>query len=420
MLFDISVLKPYESASTLWDTYGYLETAPPYHFCWSHILYEGDGWDSYYRFVLANYPMNIPALYDQPFDPYEYVKCLIVNSSWYHHAENDQRFSSDDAERLGEWIYTRCSGGEGENEFRKEDLDQLSGSGYTGNFTAQFVKVVEIDNLTLNKGDVFKPMPFDAYYYKQASVPTLTGNYVGGIFAIKVENTLTLNGGHIDLTGAGILPEVDSYRPLSEQEKLAALDSDSRAGEENSLAVERMPLNVGDGACFIFAKNIVVTDPSSRIGNPNLRGVANCRGAADDSNTPNGATNIGGSNIFIACETFKGFNPAIISKYRSGSADDGLGKGLSRAFIHVEKPYLSDVPNDGRLYYLDTPDFNRKLCYRLHGQDNEIPLYDSANGKAVALNTSDGIFYANLVSESDSEASEIRIRIGDSNYALKR
>ena len=267
----------------------------------------------------------------------------------------------------------------------------------------QFPIVAEFKNLTLNAGDVFKPIPF---------------NGCGGVFFIKVNDTLTFNGGHIDLTGAGIPTSQESYRRLAAQESNAALDSGTQIGEENKQCVDYFPLNVGDGACFIFAKNIRVTNSASRIGNPNSKGVANCRGAADDSKTPSGTTNIGGSNIFIACETFQGFTPDLISKYRTGSANDGLGKGLARAFIHVENKNQCDVPQDRRLYYLDTQATAPKLHLRKNGAVEDIQLSDTKSGNAVGIKTADGIFYANLVDPSDANASSLRVRLNNTTYAL--
>ena len=60
-----------------------------------------------------------------------------------------------------------------------------------------------------------------------------------------------------------------------------------------------------------------------------------------------------------------------------------------------------------------------KLCIRINGAIVEIPLTATAASPAVALKTSNGIFYAQLVSPSDSAASPLRIRINGTIYALK-
>ena len=148
----------------------------------------------------------------------------------------------------------------------------------------------------------------------------------GGVLAFKCSDTFTLNGGHIDLTDCGLPTDTSTtFRPNTTQENSGTLDTDLYSGCENSITKDKLLLNCGDGACWILAKNIV-TQTASRIGNPNSQGVQYCRGATDSKPSHTGS-NVGGSSILIACDSWSGFNPANISKYRTNSG----GRGLARA-----------------------------------------------------------------------------------------
>lgn len=384
-----------------WDSEWELQTTPPYEFCWTKIYGENVYGDSSVdRLTVIQDIYTNPA----PISLYRRGADIIWYSYGILHHSLYKEQSADAVRGFGSWNHGTASYSEGEYSFSNiNKYNPILGH----NDHIQFASASEFENLTLNAGDVFQPMPFNAY-----------NDAIGGIFVIRVTDTLTFNGGHIDLTGAGISTSEASYRPLAAQESNAALDSGTQTGDENKQCVDYFPLNVGDGACFIFAKNIRVTNSASRIGNPNSKGVALCRGAADDSNTPSGTTNIGGSNIFIACETFQGFTPDLISKYRTGSASDGLGKGLCRAFIHVEDNTQCDVPQDGRLYYLDTQATAPKLHLRKNNAVEDIQLSETKSGNAVGIKTADGIFYANLVATNAANASSLRIRLNNTTYAL--
>lgn len=277
--------------------------------------------------------------------------------------------------------------------------------------------------------------------------------YCGGIIALKADE-LVFNGWTIQIP-AGIPTSLSNLRPLTTQEQNGTLDSQSRAGEENSIP-NPFPMNVGDhsgGLVFIIANKIYfetpsyydedtgeeievpttlnMFDPSGAIGSRynylSHEGVANCRGATDDSNTPSGYSNVGGPGIFIACKRFHGFEPRLIRKYVTTTSNTGA-KGLSRAYIAIADQDNSDIPQDGRLYFLDNliesdpepePEpITHKLRYRKGGSTFDIPLSNSKTGKAVAVKTVDGIFYANLVDPAAENASDIRVRAGGQTYAL--
>ncbi len=190
------------------------------------------------------------------------------------------------------------------------------------------VTIPHFKNLTLNSGEVL--------------VPNVSNQ--GYPLAFKCSETLTFNGGHIDLTGAGT-----SVRPLLNQESAGTLDTDKYSGWENSATKDRFVINHGDGAVFIIAKNITVADDTSRIGNPNSQGVQYCRGASDSYNVPSGVTNVGGSTILICAGSFTGFTPKLIAKYRTGQSMYTDHAGLGRCYIASG----TKLRNDEGLYAYD-------------------------------------------------------------------
>ena len=188
--------------------------------------------------------------------------------------------------------------------------------------------------MCLKGGAILSPQPFNPFRYH------------GGVLALKVFDTLTFDGGNINLVDCGIpTARAGLLRPIKYQESAfrGETDAGELAGEEN---IDGLTLNAGDGACFISARKIIGSE-NSRIGNPKTYGKANCRAAADTIFKPSNVTNIGGSSIFIAAETFDDFNPKMLAKYRS--AELPAGKGLARAYIATN----SDIPADGKLYARD-------------------------------------------------------------------
>lgn len=196
----------------------------------------------------------------------------------------------------------------------------------------RIVTVPHFKNLTLNAGESITP----------------NGGYCP--IAFKCSDTLTFNGGHIDLSGKGLSKyDHTQTRPLLNQETNGTLDTDKYSGWENSATKDRLLLNMGDGAAFIIAKKIVVANDESRIGNPDTTGIQYCRGATDSYNVPSGVTNIGGSTILICAGTFTDFTPKLIAKYRTGTATDGNGAGLARCYIASG----TTLRNDEGLYAYD-------------------------------------------------------------------
>ena len=220
-----------------------------------------------------------------------------------------------------------------------------------GRYHVQAITIAQFESLTLNTGMQIVPPMFSA------------STFIGGITAFKCADTLTFNGGHINLTERGIPVASKALRPLFAQESSGTLDTDTYSGWENSVTVDRFLLNSGDGAAFIVAKSLTCNS-SSRIGNINLHGAQFCRGASDSvGSMPAGATNVGGSTILIAAETISNFTPSIISKYRL--AESSAGQGLCRAYIASETKLTNDeglyaydcVSNPGRIQNLNIKDF---------------------------------------------------------------
>lgn len=206
----------------------------------------------------------------------------------------------------------------------------------------QAITIPEFNNLTLSEKNLYPPLVVHGLS---------DAGLVGGLLVFKCKDTLTLAGGNVKLSGSGFASDVDtSVRPLANHESTGTLDTDKYSGCENSITKDKLLVNVGDGACFIMAKNIVTTSSSSRIGNPSTSGVQYCRGASDSTGAPANVTNVGGSTIAIVCNTWTGFTPAQIAKYRTVGTT--AGRGLARAYLAVNSPGTNFIPDEG-LYALD-------------------------------------------------------------------
>lgn len=201
-----------------------------------------------------------------------------------------------------------------------ENLSEYSSVADAG-CVLKVTNIPHFQNLTINAGS--------------SIIPNLAGNPV----VFKCSETLSFNGGHINLSGFG---NATKLRPVLNQETNGTLDTDKYSGWENSATKDRFVINHGDGAAFIIAKNITVGDNTSRIGNPNSQGVQYCRGATDSPNVPSGVTNVGGSTLFICAGTFTNFTPSILAKYRKGTATDGNGTGLARCYIASGTKFRND------------------------------------------------------------------------------
>lgn len=261
------------------------------------------------------------------------------------------------------------------------------------NFYVQAVLILEFENLdcTPEENDYrcLRPKPFGIRGAFSSDFFTKTGEEIkdanplyyakhGGILAMRVRNTLTFSevmsyydddawnsgtpnakaGGLIDLSHSGIADYLADYRPLTPQERNGTSDTDPQSGAENSITKDRFLLNVGDGALFLIAKNIV-TVPTTRFGhydNKYYYTPKYCQGSQW------GRAGHGGSTMLIVCNNWTGFDPKIISKYFS---DATVGtyyaqnpppvrypKGLGRCYIATGSLIGSILPDEG-LYALD-------------------------------------------------------------------
>lgn len=261
---------------------------------------------------------------------------------------------------LGKWEIRRITAVSGNNF----TLDKAPDIDLT-NFYVQAAVIQEIENLTLSitnyvQSDGMLRSEDDSGY--EVLIDKLmpssfdATNYWGGILAVRIWDTLTLDGGHIDLYLKGLTTStLKAYRPITLQEQSGSSDTQLYSGCENSICKDCLPINYGDGALFLIAKNIVVSDSSSRIGNPNLTGYQYRRNAIDTSSGYYGNT-VGGSSLFIACNNFTGFAPAIISKCTPSTS----GKGLGRAYIATGGLIGSILADEG-LYALDSVQNSKRL-----------------------------------------------------------
>jgi len=196
------------------------------------------------------------------------------------------------------------------------------------------------------------------YFYQVISVPhyrTLTvttsisppafdtSTGCGGVLVLKCATAFNLSGS-VNLTDKGLGDA--SARLLLNQESQGTLDVAKLAGHENFDTLNHFTLQKGDGAAFIVAKSLTLTD-DARIGNPNLRGIARCRGAEDSLAKPTEYTNLGGSSLLLVAESINNFNPVCFAKYRSKTLE--AGKGLARVYIATE----TQLPADEGLYSSD-------------------------------------------------------------------
>lgn len=234
---------------------------------------------------------------------------------------------------LGCWALAKITAVSGDILTLDTDLTKIIPAAEVAHYYCQVITVAQFENLTLDVGTQIRPLNYSAT------------NYYGGIVAIKCSDTLTFSGGHIDLSDAGIPVASKALRPVMSLESNATTDTSKYAGWENFATKEHFTLQAGDGAAFIIAKTLVCHE-NSRIGNINSYGSQFCRGASDSVGTkPANITNVGGSSILIAAETLSNFTPKILSKYRSGTA----GQGICRCYIATN----SALTNDEGLYSYD-------------------------------------------------------------------
>lgn len=286
----------------------------------------------------------------------EIFLCCVRYRQGRDYCIEEAGYTADNLPRIGAWIFATITDVTQASQSLDLTLDKDittvfdwgEGRPFDEGITIA-VTVPHYHDLTLNSGCTLSPYPMSYDVNNDSDADFETGE--GGILVLKCSGTLTLNGGHIDLRDkghnvAGDFPGVQ-LREWLQYETNGTADIDKYSGWENSDTYRRFMLNQGDGAAFIIAKNLVVADNSSRIGNPNTQGVQFCRGASDSPNCPSGVTNIGGSTILICAETITDFNPAIIAKYRTTTST--AGKGLARCYIASE----TKLRNDEGLYSYD-------------------------------------------------------------------
>ena len=205
----------------------------------------------------------------------------------------------------------------------KDLSDMITGD---SNVLVQAVTIPQYTTVTINAETSISCPQFDS-----------TVGY-GGIVAFKCSKELKLNGGHIDLAGKG-LPTA-AIRPNLNQESASA-PSATYSAYQNYMTYRHFTLNYPDGAAFIIAKKLTCHE-DSRIGNPNLMGIAR-----DTGHYSAYSRIVGGSTILSVAEEIENWTPKVMSKFSSRT---GLSSGgLCRCYIASE----TILPNDEGLYAFD-------------------------------------------------------------------
>lgn len=270
---------------------------------------------------------------------------------------------------LGKYLLANVTEFDSENGKITLDADvttKLIPSANLAQYYVQIIAVAQYKNLTLNTGTAITPPVYSA------------SSYHGGIVALMCSEKLTFNGGNIALADRGIPTANSGLRPWLNQESTGRDDINNYAGWENDCS-RFFPLNCGDGAAFIVAKEMGFHS-NSRIGNVVTYGVQFYRGSSTsvtyNENAPSNATNVGGSSIFIAAETITNFTPRMIAKYRTSTA--ASGSGLCRCYIASE----TKLRNDEGLYAYD--------CISKPGRVREMNIKNFGDGSFGDLNNVTG------------------------------
>ena len=244
----------------------------------------------------------------------------------------------DNAEKLGKFVVAKIEVADGGNLTLDKNISETFSADDLQIYKIQAVTFANFHCLKIFEGGIVKPAAYSST------------KFCGGILALKCSESLRMLGGHILLNDCGIAPyQKNILRPLTSQEKIGTLDADEKAGEENFCDENIFPLNSGDGAAFIFAKEIVQSKSASRIGNIYTHGRSRCRGASDSEYKPAAVTNVGGSSILIATENLD-CKPELFAKYREERVSDAeQGKGLARCYIATRNL----LPADDKLFHAD-------------------------------------------------------------------
>lgn len=238
---------------------------------------------------------------------------------------------------LGNWLVATVTAVNGNVLTIDEDPTKIIPADSFAKYYVQVVAFAQYRSLTLGSGVTIVPTVYSEIYHR------------GGIAAIMCSDTLTFNGGNISLADRGIPTTNKALRPELKQETNGEDDIDNYSAMENYCA-DYCPLNVGDGAAFIFAKKLI-GNANSRIGNVSTYGVQFYRGQKHsvtyNEDPPANVTGTGGSSIFIAAKTITNFSPKMIAKYRSSAST--AGQGLCRCYIASD----TKLRNDEGLYSYD-------------------------------------------------------------------
>lgn len=229
-------------------------------------------------------------------------------------------------------------------------------------YVVQLVTIAQFKSLTLSSGEI--------------APPAFNGS-CGGIIAFKCSTLLTLSGGNINLKDKGL--QSAHNRPLLNQESDGTCLTDKHCGWENYACLKRITLNKFDGAAFIITKQMKCS-ATSRIGNPNVYGIARTPTLKRFADNADGEINRGGSSILIAAETITDFNVKMIAKYRVQSGDpDSACAGLGRCYIATE----SYLPCDEGLYAYDRISNPSRLSENFNIKD----FGDGSDGTKTNLTT---------------------------------
>lgn len=259
-----------------------------------------------------------------------YEKFVVGSEVLFHVAQT----LSSSTSYLGKWHVLKITAVSGSAITVNKKVLTLSkfSSLVLADHVVQLVTIAQFKSLTLSSGEI--------------APPAFNGNY-GGIIAFKCSTLLTMSGGNINLKDKGL--QSAHNRPDLNQEKDGIYLTSPHCGWENYAAKTRLPLNKFDGAAFIITKKMTCSD-TSRIGNPDVYGIARTPTLAEATANSTGKINLGGSSILIAAETISDFNVKMIAKYRVQSGNPATGcAGLGRCYIATE----SYLPCDEGLYAYD-------------------------------------------------------------------
>ena len=296
--------------------------------------------------------------------------------------------------KIGKVICARITVADGEKLTLDKDIETVFTNADLLDYNIQAITFANFHCLNIFAGGSVSPLAYD--YTK----------LYGGILAIKCSYKWLIEGGAIDLEECGIpCYQKESLRPLTNTELTGELDSDPSAGKENLFEDNVFPLNAGDGAVFLLAKQIEIND-NGRIGNTKTHGKPDCLGAIDSPFRPSNITNIGGSSILIVSDK-QNIKAVNLAKYRN--REDSLamkGKGLARCYI--ANPELPKHIDD-KLYHADIISNPRRPSRKLKIYDFGSGSYGDLTNPTYNLNCA-----AKVITKYKNQA----VAIHDKGYGL--